>query len=185
VELEVGLCRGVDGDALRAEARETFDRRLAALDGMTPDDLEVEIDSPIGRTRAAKVLRTRIFDLVAHEQDIRRALDRETEPSGAHLDIAVEQVLRAWAAVLPRRLAPEGVLGLDVEGRGPVRLDLASGELHRGEEGPAPDAELTLRVRDVISLGCGRADAPDLDELAPTGDRALATAFVYDASITP
>jgi uncharacterized protein (TIGR03083 family) len=183
LELDVALRRGVPGDELRAEARETFDRRLAALESMTPEDLEQEVDSPIGRHRAAKVLRTRIFDLVAHEQDIRRALARDTELSGAHVDVAVEQVLRAWAALLPRRIG-RGVIRFDVAGREPVTIDLAEGALHRGD-GPPPDATLELTVGEVLSLGCGRADAPGPGQLGGTGDGSVLAAFVEAASVTP
>jgi uncharacterized protein (TIGR03083 family) len=184
IETDVEVRRGVPGDELRAEARETFDRRLALLEAMTVEDLEQEVDSPIGRHRAVKVLRTRVFDLVAHEQDIRRALGRQTEFAGAHIELGVEQVLRAWAVVLPARLPQGGAIRLDVVGRDPVVLDLGDGTLHRGE-GPTPDATLELTVGDVLSLGCGRDDAPDLEELGADGDRELLAAFVSAASITP
>jgi uncharacterized protein (TIGR03083 family) len=184
IEADVEVRRGVPGDQLRAEARETFDRRLALLEAMTVDDLEQEIDSPIGRHRAAKVLRTRVFDLVAHEQDIRRALDRQTELAGAHIELGVEQVLRAWVVVLPDRLPQGGAIRLDVVGREPVVLDLGGGTLHRGE-GPTPDATLQLTIGDVLSLGCGRADAPELDQLGADGDRDLLAAFLSAASVTP
>jgi uncharacterized protein (TIGR03083 family) len=184
VERDVEVRRGVPGDELRAEAREVFDRRLAALESMTADDLGEELDSPIGRHRASKVLRTRVFDLVAHEHDIRRALDRETEDVGVHIDLAFEQILRAWAVVLPGRFPAGGTLGLDVAGRGEVVLDLGSGALHR-EGGPAPDATLELTTGQVLSLGCGRDDAPRLDELRSSGDRELLTAFLAAPSVTP
>jgi uncharacterized protein (TIGR03083 family) len=183
LEIDVEFRRGVSGSELRAEARETFDRRLAALESMTVEDLEQEVDSPIGRHRAAKVLRTRIFDLVAHEQDIRRALHRDTELSGAHLDVAVEQVLRAWAALLPRRIG-QGVLRIEVAGREPATIDLAEGVLHGGD-GPPPDATLELTVGEALSLGCGRDDAPGLERLGASGDRAVLAAFVDAAAVTP
>jgi uncharacterized protein (TIGR03083 family) len=184
IEGDVEARRGVPGEELRAEARETFDRRLAALESMTLDDLDQEIDSPIGRHRASKVLRTRVFDLVAHEHDIRRALDRETEDVGAHIDLAVEQVLRAWAVLLPARVPGGGAIRLDVAGRGTVVLDLATGALHR-EEGPAADATLELAVGQVLSIGCGRDDAPGLEQLGTSGDRDLLSAFLDAGSVTP
>jgi uncharacterized protein (TIGR03083 family) len=184
IEVDVAARRGVPGDELRAEARETFDRRLAFLEAMTPEDLEQEIDSPIGRHRAAKVLRTRVFDLVAHEQDIRRALGRETELVGAHAEIGIEQVLRAWAAVMPERLPGGGRISIDVAGRDPVVLDLGARELLR-EEVPAVDATLELTPGQVLSLGCGRDDAPRIDELRTTGDGELLRRFVAAASVTP
>lgn len=181
IEVDVEVRRGVPGGELRAEAEETFGRRLAMLESMTADDLEAEMDSPIGRHRGAKVLRTRVFDLVAHEQDIRRALGRETELAGAHAEVAVEQVLRAWAAVLPSRLPGRGTVAVEVPGRDPVVIDLGAD----GEEAVDARARIELTPGEVLSLGCGRSDAPDLDELAVEGDRGLASAFHANAAITP
>jgi uncharacterized protein (TIGR03083 family) len=184
IEMDVHVRRGVPGEELRAEARGTFDRRLASLEAMTVEDLDRDLDSPLGRLPAAKVLRTRVFDLVSHEQDIRRALDRRSELVGAHVELAIEQVVRAWARVVPDRLERSGVVAVEVTGREPVRLDLATGELHRGED-PTPDVTLELTPDDVLSLGGGRDDAPTVDELAITGDRELALAFLGAASVTP
>jgi uncharacterized protein (TIGR03083 family) len=184
VERDVHVRRGVPGEELRAEARETFDRRLATLEAMTVEDLDQELDSPIGRHPAAKVLRTRVFDLVSHEQDIRRALDRRSELVGAHVELAIEQVLRAWARVVPSRLERRGVVAVEVTGRDPVRFDLGTGELHRGT-GPTPDVTVELTPSDVLSLGGGRDDAPAAEQLAITGDRELALAFLGAATVTP
>jgi uncharacterized protein (TIGR03083 family) len=184
IEMDVHVRRGVAGDELRAEARETFDRRLAALEAMTVEDLTRELDSPIGRHRASKVLRTRVFDLVAHEQDIRRALQRETELVGAHAELALEQVVRAWAALLPARVTTGGTVAIEIAGRQPVLLDLGAGDLHRGG-GPDPDVTIALTPGEVISLGCGREDAPGIAALPIEGDRRLARSFLAAASVTP
>jgi uncharacterized protein (TIGR03083 family) len=184
VEMDVHVRRGVPGEQLRAEARETFDRRLATLEAMTVEDLDQELDSPIGRHPAVKVLRTRVFDLVAHEQDIRRALDRGSELVGSHVELALEQVVRAWARVVPSRLEERGVVAVEVTGREPILLDVGTGELHRGQ-GPTPDVTVELTPADVLSLGCGRDDAPAVEEVAVTGDRALALAFLGATAVTP
>jgi uncharacterized protein (TIGR03083 family) len=185
IERDVELRRGVDGEELRDEARTTFDRRLAALDALTPDDLEREVDSPIGRHRASKVLRTRVFDLVAHEQDIRRALGRETELVGAHAELAIGQVVRAWAVMLPARL-PEGrAIAVEVAGWDPVVLGPSGHDHGAGGVAATTDATVELTPRDALSLGCGREDAPTIDELRVTGDRGLAAAFLEIAAVTP
>jgi uncharacterized protein (TIGR03083 family) len=185
IERDVEVRRGVDGEELRDEARDTFDRRLAWLESMTTDDLDREIDSPIGRTRASKVLRTRIFDLVAHEQDVRRALGRETELVGAHAELAIEQVLRAWAVMLASKL-PEGrVLAVEVPGRAPVVLGRGSGHAEEATGQPPADATVELTPSAVLTLGCGREDAPSIDEVQVRGDRGLVEAFLEVAAITP
>jgi uncharacterized protein (TIGR03083 family) len=182
-ELDVQARRAVPGDELRDEARETFDRRLTWLRRLEPGDLETEIDSPIGRTRAAKVLRTRVFDLTSHERDIRRALRRPAPDDGPHVRIAVEQVLRAWAGLLPGRLEA-GVLRVRVPAHAAVTYDLAAATSDRADAGPV-DATVTLSPDDVLAVGGGRDDAPAWAALTAEGDTDLLRRFVAAASVTP
>lgn len=186
VELAVAARRGRPPEALLDEARTTFDRRLAALASLDPATLGDPLDGPAGmRMKASQMLRTRIFDLVTHEHDIRRALGRPGATDGPHVDIAVEQVLRAWAKLVPRRREGGGVLAIEVAGREPVRLDLAAGELHRGGTGPTPVATVHLDVPGLLARGGGRADAPGPGDLRITGDRVLAEEVLAVATITP
>lgn len=186
VELAVAARRGLTPEELVDEARTTFDRRLAALDRLDPATLGEPLDGPAGmRMKASQMLRTRIFDLVTHEHDIRRALGRPGATEGPQVDIAVEQVLRAWAKLVPRRREGGGVLAVEVAGRDPVLIDLAAGELQRGGTGPTPAATVHLDVPGLLAVGGGRTDAPGPDDLAITGDRTFAREVLAVATITP
>jgi uncharacterized protein (TIGR03083 family) len=185
LEADILVRRALDGDQLRAEAREVFDRRLAALDATLPGGLRDELDSPFGRMRASRVLRLRVFDLVAHEQDVRRALGRVVEERGPHVDVAAEQLVRAWAALLPSRLGGHaGRLAVAIDGWGRAVLDLASGAIDR-EDGAEGHAGLSLTIAEAMAVGGGRSDAPDLTELQVGGDHDLLAAVLGAASVTP
>jgi uncharacterized protein (TIGR03083 family) len=188
VEVAVAARRGRPPAELVAEARETFERRVRHLAAMEASTLAEPMDGPGGmRFKASQMLRTRLFDMTCHEQDVRRAVGRPGDLDGPHADIAVEQVIRAWARNLPERLGADGVgvLGIEVAGRPRATIDLRDGTLRRGEEGPEPDATLALDAGQLLAIGTGRSDAPTIDELDVRGDRGLVERLLADASVTP
>jgi uncharacterized protein (TIGR03083 family) len=186
VEVAVAARRGRPPAELVAEARETFDRRLRFLAAMDAATLGEPLDGPGGmRFKASQMLRTRLFDMTCHEQDVRRAVGRPGDLDGPHADIAVEQVIRAWARFLPERLDHGGILAVEVAGRPRATIDLRDGTLRRGDDGPEPDAVLGLDAGQLLAIGTGRSDAPTIDELTVTGDRELVEELLADASVTP
>jgi uncharacterized protein (TIGR03083 family) len=187
IEVAVAARRGRPPADLVAEARETFERRLRFLAAMDAATLREPLDGPGGmRFKASQMLRTRLFDMTCHEQDVRRAVGRPGDLDGPHADIAVEQVIRAWARNLPERLGPDGIVGIEVGGRPRATIDLRDGTLRRGdEEGPEPDALLGVDAGQLLAIGTGRSDAPTLDELSVRGDRELIARLLADASVTP
>ncbi len=186
VEVGVEARRGRSAAELVAEAEGTFDRRIAALEALDPAALQQPMDGLAGmRAKGSQMLRTRIYDMVTHEQDVRRALDRPGGTEGPHVDISVEQIVRAWARTLPTRVEETGVLEVAVAGRSPVRVDLAAGALHRDGDGPDPTGTLHLGVSDLIALAGGRTDAPDPAELTLEGDTGWVVRVLEHATITP
>jgi uncharacterized protein (TIGR03083 family) len=186
VEVAVAARRGRPHAELVSEARETFERRVRYLAAMDAATLAEPLDGPGGmRFKASQMLRTRLFDMTCHEQDVRRAVGRPGDLDGPHADIAVEQVIRSWARNLPERLGPEGILAVEVAGRPRATIDLRDGTLTRGGDGPGPDAILRLDAGQLLAIGTGRSDAPAIDELSVTGDRGLVERLLADASVTP
>lgn len=188
LERDVAARRGWPAERLLAEARETFARRRAALDALTPEELGERIVGPMGPMKRSGALRMRVFDLASHERDVRGALDRLEGWSGPQVDLSVEQALRGWAARWPQ--AADGVVGVEVAGAAPARIDLEDGELHRpdgagGDVDPAPHVTLRLSAAQAVALAGGRADAPTLDDLEVVGDRELAATLLAHAGMTP
>jgi uncharacterized protein (TIGR03083 family) len=186
IEVAVEARRGVSATELVAEASATFERRLAHLEAMDPAVLAEPLDGPGGmRSKGSQLLRTRVFDMACHEQDIRRALGTLDGFGGPHLEIAVEQVLRAWAKLLPGQVDAPGVVAIEVAGRDRVALDLRDGGLHRGDAGPPVDATIRLDAAALLAVGAGRSDAPGLDDLELEGDRELVGRLLAVGSVTP
>lgn len=185
VEVAIQARRGVPAADLLSEADEVFDRRLAMLESLDPDALQEPMVGAAGlRLKGSQMLRVRVFDMVCHEHDIRRALGRDGGTQGPHVDLSVEQVLRGWARALPS-VVEGGVLEVIVD-RGPsARLDLVDGTLHRDSEGPDPTATCHLGVGELLAIAGGRSDAPDPAHLRIDGDRAWVVKVLAGAAITP
>ncbi|MTV26050.1 maleylpyruvate isomerase family mycothiol-dependent enzyme [Nitriliruptoraceae bacterium ZYF776] len=186
IERDVVLRAGRTPDELRAEAREVFDRRLEVLRATTPGELDEEVDTLLGRRRLVSFLRTRLFDMVSHERDVRAAVDRLHGFDGPHVPVGVEQVLHAWARTLPAKVDRSGTVCFEVAGGPVVALDLATGTLRRDVDATAEvDATIRLTAAQVLALGGGRDDAPTTGDLEVTGDLGLATTAVAAAAVTP
>jgi uncharacterized protein (TIGR03083 family) len=185
VEAAVQARREWPQDELLREAEEVFARRIEMLESLDASALQEPMDGFAGmRAKASQMLRTRVFDMVCHEHDIRRAVGRGGGTEGPHVDISVEQVVRAWARVLPEA-HDGGVLEVVVDDRSPVRLDLADGTLHRDGSGPQPTATVRLGVSDLLAVAGGRSDAPEIDDLEVEGDRDWANRVLEGAVVTP
>lgn len=182
VEQDVQARRGVPGEHLRDEARQTFSRRLASLSALEPAALDqpmAGLGSMAGK--GSRMLRLRVFDLCAHEQDIRRALGREREPDGACGQLVATQVLRGLARLLPERIPGPGTVEVEATGEHAATMEI---ELD-GAEGPAPLTRLRGTLGELVALACGRSDAPGVDALHVDGDRGLAERAVASAAMTP
>jgi uncharacterized protein (TIGR03083 family) len=182
MELDVQARRGIPGEELRAEASEAFAARLRALDELDPAMLREPFEGVGGmRGKGSTMLRIRVFDLCAHEQDIRRALGRELDPDGAHGDLVSQQILRGLAQLWPQRLTGPGAVEVEITGPQPAaaRIDLDAGD------GQQRVTRLRGTLGELMALACGRTDAPDTVHLQVDGDDALAREAVAAAGMTP
>lgn len=174
------------------ELRETIALRRSQLDAV-PEGAEVI--GPFGNpTSMDRLLRIRIFDTWAHQQDIRTALGLDGGWDTAEASVSQEQIVRALPYVWARTVgAPEGTS---------VRIEITDASLARdvavmaAAEGKGeavdPDAAATVWLTaswpDLMRLACGRVatDDPDLRaRLVLRGDAALGEALLSALSITP
>jgi uncharacterized protein (TIGR03083 family) len=184
VEPAVEARRGRPPEALVEEAETVFARRIEALEALEPDALDEPMAGAAGLTmKGSQMLRPRVFDMVCHEHDIRRAVGHRGGVEGPHVDLSVEQVVRGWARSLSA--SHSGVLEVAVEGRDPVRIDLDDGTIHRDASGPEPTATIHLDVGDLLALAGGRSDAPSLAGLRIDGDRTWTVQVLAEPGMTP
>lgn len=200
VQADFGRFTEVGVDMRRAHAREdvlaelqaTIELRRSQLDAV-PEGAEVI--GPFGNpTTMDRLLRIRIFDTWAHQQDIRAALGQDDGWGTPAAAVSQEQIVRALPYVWARTVgAPEGTT---------VRIEIADPVLSRDvavtavaerkgvDVAPGPDATvwLTATWPDLMRLACGRVDPdePGLrSRIVVRGDEALASALLPALSITP
>lgn len=189
-EIPVDLRRSWTRDAVLAEFRQARQDRLAQLRAGT-QDLTAEVDGPFGVPWPLdRVLRTRIFDIWVHEQDIRAALDNQEHWDSAPAWVSAAQLTTALPVVWARNTeAPPGT-SCEVAVTGPgmqFTARVECGADNRGRFAPSEDVSpATVRVRlgwpDLVRLMCGRGTP---DSVAADGDPELVRSLLAHMSVTP
>lgn len=185
MERHVEARRELDIPDLLLEARDVFSRRLGQLELVT--SLDEDVPHLMGRRGpAGRVFGIRVFDLWAHEQDIRRAVGVPGHLEGLAPLLSRDRLLRGLAHLLPKKLDhPEASLVIEVTGPSGIvwAVDLRSGTVI--DPPPNPTVRLTLPFAHFVARACGRADAPDADLALVEGDGALAQRVLEDFAVTP
>lgn len=174
-----------------AEYDEQIARRIAQLRAMTADDLDAQVQSPLGEMSYRDFLRIRIFDSWMHEQDIRRAVDVP-----GHLDgPVVEQALARFEAALgyvvgKKAAAPDGAtVVFELEGEPHRTIAVAvDGRANVVDSVPTdPTVRLTMPFETFVALGGGRCDAAAArsDGARVEGDAALGDRVLASMAFTP
>ncbi|MDX1620575.1 MAG: maleylpyruvate isomerase family mycothiol-dependent enzyme [Nitriliruptorales bacterium] len=168
---------------LLLEARDVFSRRLGQVEAVA--DLETELTGPMGSSAPAyRMLPLRVFDMWAHEQDIRRATGRTGHLDGPAVDVSVDRIAKGLAVTLGRSEGLSGTTVIEVTGEREttIGIDLEHGAL---ADVTAPDVRLSMPFADFVARVCGRSDAPGVDLVLIEGDRELADAVLSRFAITP
>ena len=192
-EIWVDHCRAWPGSAVLDAYREVIAERLSVLGAMGEADFAAP--SPVSSRPASMRdhLQRRINDCWAHEQDIRRAVERPGHDVGPVVEHVLGRLASAMTDIVDKRVgAPAGTtvvfhltglytrdVILRVEGEGAVMLDSA----------PAtPTVRLTMAAETFACLCYGRwAPEPTLasERVQFEGDAELGRAIVDQMNVTP
>jgi uncharacterized protein (TIGR03083 family) len=186
MERHVDARRHLPADAVLTEFVAVFVERLAALRGVI--DFDEPARGPMGSmSPLGRMLGIRVFDIWAHEQDIRRAVGR---PGGYDTPAAAVSFERCTTFAGPAKgdLMPDGAsLVWQLEGAyaGTLAWSFADGKATVLDAAPAqPTVRLTADCETFMVLCCGRADARP-ENVRVEGDAALAQAILADPGFTP
>ena len=174
---------------LLADFRAVTGKRLASLRAMSVDDFNAPSWTPAGNATYARFMQIRIFDCWMHEQDIRAAVQRPGNESGAAAEQALDEVVVALGYIVGKRgRAPDGSSVL-IRLNGPVQRDLAIVVQGRARVVEAiegePAATLTLSSSLFMRLAGGREDAESaLSRIKLGGDQALARQLATSLAYT-
>lgn len=175
--------------AILEELRKVYEQRLIQLerDGLDPDE---PTHLATGQAVTAEhLLRSRVMDAWAHEQDIRRAVNRPGNLASPAAAIAGDLFVAALPRIVAKTAkAPAGAT-FRLTTTGEVTIDVAVA-VDRAGRGSlvAPDrravSHATLSWESYTRLSCGRGSRAD-HEVRITGDRALAERVLASLTVTP
>ncbi|QSB14854.1 maleylpyruvate isomerase family mycothiol-dependent enzyme [Natronosporangium hydrolyticum] len=172
-----------------AELRQVYELRRVQL-ARQPLDPDQPTQLATGaRMPLSQLLKIRVLDVWAHEQDVRRAVGQPGNLASPAAAIAGD----LFVASLPRIVAkaaqaPPGA-SVRLTTRGPVTIDVAVTVDQAGKgalvaPGRSATCHLTLGWEAYTRLCCGRGDRPE-PELKIAGDRALAERVLAHLTVTP
>lgn len=186
MEVDVDARRGLPGEAVRAELVEVTSLRLTQLRALDDAGWEAEIEGPFGPTSNARFMGIRVFDCLAHEQDVRRALGRPGNLDGKAGRIVAGRIRRSLPFVLPDAVDEPVTVAIDVTGPHPsrtvVRVDGEPATVRPDDD--EADVELRLDLATLVALACGRADTDRL-AITVTGDPKVASQVMDGLTMTP
>jgi uncharacterized protein (TIGR03083 family) len=178
MEIGVDARRGIPLADLLAEYQEVTAQRLARLASLEDSQLDEMGRGLFGESKVRLLLGIRVFDLWAHEQDIRSALNAPGGLDGVAAAHSRERMLIGAAHELQARVAPPA---------GTVRAITFDGAKARSVDTVpnAPSATLTLDLSTLTVLACGRDDPGARSRVAVEGDQNLASVVLEDLAVTP
>jgi uncharacterized protein (TIGR03083 family) len=191
MEIGIDARRAVSLAELLAEYREVTRARLEALGTLEDAQLEEMAPGFFGTGKRRSLLAIRVFDIWAHEQDIRRALGEPGGLDGIAGPHSRERLLMGVGHEIQERLAPAAgtAVVFDVTGAGGARRSVVfDGERGRaGMEIPeAATSTFRLDLPTLTVLGCGRADDPDArSRVVVEGDQNFGRQVLEDLAVTP
>ena len=176
MELGVHVRRGLPLVAVVDELAGLRPRRVAELRALVADGADPLVPTPFGERPLSAGLPMRVFDLWAHEQDIRRAVGLAPRTDGLAAEISIDRTLALWRRALPSEAeGVDGELVIEVTGPEPSSLSITLGA-------GGPVATLRGDLGDITRVCCGRV-VPGDDLL--TGDPGLVEALRPKLGLTP
>jgi uncharacterized protein (TIGR03083 family) len=187
MERGVDLRRSRPPEAVRAELDEVVGLRVAEVADL-PDDPDALITGVLGKPRpVAGTVAVRTFDVWAHEQDVRRAVDLPERLTGPAAEASAARILRALPDVIAELGLHEGTTVRWVV-TGPLSFSVAVTATDDGaladDLGAEADATLTMDWSTFALLACGRVEPSHL-RVAVEGDVGLAEKVLPAMAITP
>jgi uncharacterized protein (TIGR03083 family) len=184
-EVGVDFRRAWPGAQVLHEFREVTAARLTQLRALTDEDFARPVETPAGPGTLSDMLNLRVMDSWAHEQDIRRAVERPGHVEGP----AVDQALRYFAGFLPyvvgkRAAARDGAtVAVEIVGHDTIGIEVIDGRARRADTPPSsPDVTLRTDVVTFAALVNGRSGVSD-DDVEIGGDQALGRMIVGNLNV--
>lgn len=174
MEQHVQIRRQLPLSSIADELAGLRSRRIPTLKSLAKQG-DPEVSSPFRDQPMSKAMPIRVFDLWAHEQDIRRAVGLPARVDCAAAEISMERGLLGWTHVIPKLLDQPATVSIDVAGRPDLSTEF---EVDGGGDEVAIRGDLAT----LTALFCGRGEQPSG---VVTGADALVAALDGRLGLTP
>ena len=179
MERQVHVRRGLPLAAVADELAGLLPRRMTQLSEALRQG-DPEVPGAFGNRKFSASMPIRVFDLWAHEQDIRRALGLAPRVDCVAAEVSKDRTLTAWSSTLPTKVTGvDANLVIAIAG-----ASLASSEITLGVGGPVTYVSGDVGV--MTWLGCGRGRLGDVRaQLTIDGDARVIDAITPVLGFTP
>ena len=165
-EILVDWRRSWSGTDVLEEFKELTKQRLSYLRALSQEELEGTVETPNGSTTMLEQLNRRIYDAWAHEQDIRRALDKPGHLDGPVATHVLNRTLMAMPYVVGRKAKSEDgtVVVFNITGntQGHISVEVVDGRAKKMDATPnTVTVALEMDFQTFLCLACGRWDGAD------------------------
>ena len=164
-ELYIQARRDKSGAEVLAEFDEVAQRRIKALDELTPEQWEAEGPSPVGVVPYYRFMRVRLLDCWIHEQDIRQATQKPGNQDAEVLGIVLDEIAAALGFVVGKKAgAPDGCkVQFDLTGTAARTINIEVAEGRAKNVDSLEDADITIQVDSYLftRLTAGRIKDPN------------------------
>jgi uncharacterized protein (TIGR03083 family) len=188
METHVDARRATPGPEVLAEFTKVFGERLAHLRSLPDAGFDELARGPMGSmSPLGRFLPIRVFDLWAHEQDIRRAVGKPGGLDSPAAEVSLTTCKRSAGPILASHMPDDSTLAIHLDGPfgGDVAWSFSGGAATPLESVPEqPTVSLSMNTDTFAVLCCGRADARPQD-VKVDGDAALGAALLANLGFTP
>jgi uncharacterized protein (TIGR03083 family) len=159
---------GLADGALLARFEAVRSARTAELTAMTDEAFDAPSLTPVGPGTYGKFMQIRVFDVWAHERDIRVALGLPGDDGGPVAEMALDEVEASLGYIVGKKIGVPDGSSIAIELAGPVTRVMSvqvDGRARVVDHLDSPTVTLTTDSLTFMLLACGRID-PD----GPIGD---------------
>lgn len=188
MERHIDARRGLEAVDVLDEFTAVFAERIAFLRALSDSAFDEPARGPMGSMNPlGRMLLIRVFDLWAHEQDIRRAVDKRGGMDSPAAEVSLTTCKRSVGPVVAGVMPEGATLAFRLDGSFGADLawSFADGRATALDAIPdQPTVSLTTDTETFAVLCCGRTDARPQD-VKIEGDAALGAAVVANLGFTP
>ncbi len=188
MERHVDARRGRPAQDVLSEFTEVFADRITSLRGLSDAAFDEPAPGPMGSMNPlGRMLMIRVFDLWAHEQDIRRAVEKRGGLDSPAAEVSLTTCKRSMGPVVAG-VVPDGAtvtVHLDGAFGGDLAWSFAGGQATALDAPPATaTVSLATDTETFAALCCGRSDASP-QNVKVDGNAALGATILANLGFTP